>query len=160
MKCIELTKGQVAIVDDEDFEKLAQYRWYCSNHGYASRQQKNPGGKTRQKQIFMQWLILPPKEGFQIDHKNGNRLDNRRENLRYATLSEQMVNRKKFKNTKTQYKGVYLLVRNGVSKGKFIAAIRKDYKNKYLGLFPTAEEARDAYLKAAEELHGEFTRLN
>lgn len=161
MKCIQLTKGQVAIVDDEDFERLAQWRWYCSSSGYACRQVQNSGktcqGKTRQKQLPMHSSILPPTVGFRADHINGNRLDNRRSNLRYVTLSQQCINRSHFGKL-FEKKGISKHWSRGKHTGKYIARIQAEGVSKYLGLFNSVQEASDAYEKAALELHGEFRR--
>ena len=88
----------------------------------------------------------------QIDHINGNRADNRIENLREATNSQNRANSKRQKNNQSGYKGVK---RSG---DKWMARIRKNRQLIYLGLFETAASAHAAYAAAAQELHGDFAR--
>lgn len=84
MRVIELTQGRVAIVDDEDFAELAQYRWhYSSSTGYARRCVRG----TR-KVVYMHRSILMPRDGMKTDHRNGEKLDNRRINLREASAAQ------------------------------------------------------------------------
>lgn len=152
MRVIELTKGQATIVDDEDFERLAQYRWHFTSHGYARRSGWENGKKTN---ILMHRIILGDVcAGMDVDHINGNRLDNRRCNLRPATRSENCSNVKLRKTNTTGVKGV------SVRGGKFIARIGKGGKIYNLGTFASLGEATEVYNKAAEEMHGSFARLN
>ena len=87
-----------------------------------------------------------------VDHINGDKQDNRIENLRLADYSQNGGNRKASKNNLTGLKGVH------VQKTGFVAMIMKDGKNRYLGMFKSAVEAKAAYDKAAKELFGEFAR--
>src|SRR6476620_8185168 len=102
MRAIELTKGQVAIVDDEDFNELAQYRWYVDHKGYACRNVLKSGKTTGYR---MHRVIMGAKKGEQIDHINQNKLDNRRCNLRFASYAENARNRGKSKRNKSGFKG-------------------------------------------------------
>jgi hypothetical protein len=103
------------------------------------------------------WLIVhgewPSRE---LDHHNGNKSDNRIINLRISTQAQNTKNRSKGKNNTSGYKGVYY---NKINR-KWIAQITINYKVKYLGSFDTAEQAAQAYNKAALEYHGEFAKLN
>lgn len=156
MKVIELTRGQVAVVDDCDFAELGQWNWYYSQ-GYAKR--NIPDGPRKQKGIFMHVAIMSPiPKGFECDHINGQKLDNRRCNLRVGTHSQNQFNRGKYKNNTTGAKGVFC--RKKAKTPTFEAGIRINGKRKYLGCFPTLQEAKAAYDKAAIELHGAFARLN
>ena len=154
MKEIPLSKGKVAIVDDEDYEKLRVYPWYASRCSrrvwYAYRSVRE--GK-RKRTIKMHTEIMGRKL---IDHKNGNGLDNRRENLRPATPSQNGANRGKNKDSLKKYKGVFK-----VSRGpSWMAVIRTKGKGIYIGSFPNEELAAEAYDKKASEIFGEFARLN
>src|SRR5580693_5939275 len=92
MKVIELNKGQVAIVDDEDFLELAQYCWVVDSKGYARRKTL---GKRNGKVIKMHREIMKPESSkIYVDHINGNKLDNRRSNLRFASHAENAANSK------------------------------------------------------------------
>ena len=86
-KRIKLTKGMSTIVDDDDFESVNQYKWYFSSTGYAERRH----GKGK---LLLHRFIMNPKNDLQVDHINGNRLDNSRSNLRLATRTENARNRK------------------------------------------------------------------
>lgn len=142
--------GHVAIVDREDFERFGNLRWHRSCKGYAARAEKKPEGGYRT--VFMHRMILCPAEGMFVDHINGNKLDNRKANLRQASNAENCRaarNRVKHKNL---YRGVYWKQANR----KWEASVTVDGKRTYLGLFHTAEQARDARNIAAKRLHGEF----
>ena len=153
MKAIQLTRGKVAIVDDEDFEELNRYKWHCSKTGYAIRTDHR-GGKR--KDIRMHRQILSEPDGFLIDHINGDKLDNRRVNLRLCTNAENMRNGGKRSDNKSGYRGVCL---NRVT-GKWEAGLRYNGKNHYLGLFTNKHDAARMYNFWAADLFGEFARLN
>jgi len=153
MKIIELTKGAVAIVDDEDFEELNQYNWYLHSEGYAIRETQCNYKKTR---IRMHRQILNTPEGMDTDHINGNRLDNRRENLRVCTRSQNLMNKAVRVNSETGYKGVHL----HKPTGRYNAYIDVGKKRRSLGYYKTAIEAAQAYNDAIVEVQGEFARLN
>jgi hypothetical protein len=150
-KTINLTnnKGQ-AIVDDADFEWLNKYKWRLSNAGYADRNTFISG----QASISMhrQILGLEYGDGKECDHINGDRLDNRRENLRIVTRQQNSWNRIKSVGCTSQYKGVHWSARNK----KWKSAIRR----KHLGTFTDEADAARAYDAAARELFGEFAHLN
>lgn len=110
----------------------------------------------RQKRIYMHRQILNPGQGLEVDHINGNKLDNRRCNLRPATHSQNGMNRGARRGTSTGLKGVCF----SKQKGKFHAVIHAGRKKNHIGFFLTAEAAKAAYDKAAIEKHGEFARLN
>lgn len=152
MKVIELTRGQVAIVDDEDFSELAQYRWYFMTVGYAARC-LYPSKKV----VYMHRQITGAQKGEQVDHINENKLDNRRANLRIATKAENMRNRGAPTNSTTGLKGVSVQANTK----RFRCGIKlKDGTKLYLGYFKSAKDAAHAYDEAAKLHHGEFARLN
>ena len=156
MKCIELTQGRVAIVDDEDFDKLAQYRWQY-NKGYADREATIAFKVT--KHVKMHRIIMGIDDpNIHVDHINGDKLDNRRINLRLATRAQNKANSRVAKNNAIGVKGVSK--RTGPKGDAFRAHITTEGKMKSLGTFKTAEEAHAAYCKAATEAHGEFARFN
>lgn len=145
MKKIPLTQGEFALVDDDMFAYLSQWKWYLSDTGYAER--KPVSGK-----VIMHRDIMGNPKGKQIDHINGNRLDNRRENLRVCNRSQNAMNTEKRSTNKSGYKGVSL---DGKS-GKWVAHIR----NTYVGGFHDIVEAARAYDAKARELFGDFAKLN
>lgn len=150
---IPLTKGQVAIVDDADFEYLSQWNWQFT-HGYARRRVKE-SGKTRV--IYMHRVIARPLEMEEVDHVNMDGLDNRRANLRCCNRSQNNCNRKVRSDSKIGLKGVRYQ-HHPRSKKKFGASIRINGVSKYLGAYWTAEEAHAAYVAAQPPLHKEFSR--
>lgn len=153
MKVIELTKGHVAIVDDEDFQSLAQWRWHWSD-GYARRRKTIGFKKT--VVVGMHAEIMNPGEGFEADHINGSKLDNRRSNLRLSTRSQNSMNKRVMSNNKLGMKGVCF----SKHQGKFRATITKMGATRHIGWFDTSEQAKAAYDKAAIEIHQQFARLN
>jgi hypothetical protein len=101
MKYIKLTKKERAIVDDDMFEYLNQWKWYCHGNKYAARKIGKRG-----KNIYMHRLILNFPENLEVDHINRNGLDNRKENLRIVTHQQNMMNQKNRDNSKSGYKHI------------------------------------------------------
>ena len=137
------------MVDDADYTELSKYSWYVKGQGpyYAYR-------KIYYKHQSMHNLLLPPPQGFFVDHIDLNGLNNQRSNLRLATFSQQMMNRRSSGFEK--YKGI----RQQPGYNKWDARITLNKKQIYLGYFNTPEEAARAYDKAAKQIHGEFARVN
>jgi hypothetical protein len=153
MKEIRLTQGQVALVDDEDFEWLNQWKWYAHFDGqrWYARRREGSIGITMHRVI----LELQFKDGIQVDHINHNGLDNRRRNLRVCTPAQNQHNcRKLDSRCPSRHKGVTCY------KGRWMARIVKDYKTYHLGRFDTEKEAAQAYNTKALEFYGEWAYLN
>jgi len=138
MKQIKLTKGQFALVDDDMFEYLNQWKWHLSSHGYAMRR------PPRSKVIYMHRVINNTSDSELTDHVNRNKLDNRKKNLRGANRFLNGINRGKNKNNTSGYKGVSSNKRNG----KWQAFIHYSYKRYYLGDFIAIEDAVEARKQA------------
>lgn len=149
MAQILLTQGRVAIVDDDRLEELSKFTWFVTGNGYAYRKTRIGNSTTS-----MHHAVLPRIDGFDVDHINGNRLDNRKENLRYATRSQNLRNRGAAKHSKSGIKGVYF----HRATGKWRAEMKIDGKSKHLGLFETKELAHAAYQGKAVIIQGEFAR--
>lgn len=103
MREIKLTKGAVALVSDEDYERVAAYKWYLHSDGYAVRTVVVEGRKVK---VLMHRFIMEAAPGEEIDHINGNRLDNRRENLRRVNRTHNNANSRPRKGRITRYKGI------------------------------------------------------
>lgn len=166
MKQIDLRHGYFALVDDEDYNLVAELAWFplkrrTRNGGdcivYAAHNM--PRGTRRgggRKCVLMHRVILGLRsDELLVDHLNSNGLDNRRCNLRICSHTENMRNRRLHVNNSSGYKGVYAR-----DSGKWIANIHVDRKQIHLGTFDSREEAAEAYDDAARKYHGEFARLN
>lgn len=129
----------------EDYELLSQYDWAVNNKGYAVCY-------TCNMTILSHRLITNCPKGLQVDHINGNRLDNRRENLRIVTSQQNNMNRSVGRSNTSGYKGVSYKTRNK----KFAAQIKFNGKLMSLGYYHTAEEAHQVYQAKALELFGEY----
>lgn len=152
MREIALSNGRgVALVSDVDFDALSAFKWHLHSAGYAYRAQKRGGKQTN---FLMHREVLSAPKGVLVDHINGNRLDNRRENLRLATYSENGRNKPAVQGSST-LKGVSW----HTSRGKWRAVIKVNRVSRHIGYFATEAEAAAAYAAAAKELHGEFARV-
>lgn len=154
MKKIPLSKGKFAVIDDEDFDKIGSVKWHLSSNGYAvSTTHEYIDGFRKTYHPSMHSLINRTPRGKSTDHINGDKLDNRRSNLRTCTQSQNMANRGHQVNNKSGYKGVYWAA------GKWTAQIRLKGETIYLGRSSDIKEAARMYNKAAQKYHGEYARL-
>jgi hypothetical protein len=144
-------EGKFALVDDEDYEYLNQFKW--SLNRYINRGIWSNG---RSHCIHMHREILTPPKGKHTDHINRNVLDNRKENLRIATPAQNKQNSPKQKGTSSGYKGVYW----NDSRKKWVVRICCRGKHFYLGGFKSKEKAAGVYDRAALKHHKEFACLN
>jgi len=156
MKTIPLTKGYEAIVDNEDHDLVSQYTWqvwdYNHRNIYATATDRTNGKKT----IRMHRLIMNPEDGMEVDHINGNGLDNQRENLRVCSVAENRRNRRSNRNSTSRFVGVSYDKWRGERPSKWAASIG----GKRIGYFKTEKEAAQAYDRVAKEKYGEFANLN
>lgn len=148
---ISLSQGKFAIVDEDDFENLMQWKWHYTNTGYARRNDKT----NNRKAIKMHRYIMDAPEGMDVDHINGNGLDNRKSNLRIVTHQNNQFNMRSNRGS-SKYKGVSFDKQTGLWR----AYICISGKLKALGRFSCERQAGETYNKSTKELHGEFCRLN
>lgn len=120
--------GRVVIVDDEDYAFLSAWSWLCSSKGYAVRYERTPVGR---RQVRMHRVIMGLARGDvrQVDHRNGDPLDNRRSNLRVATHRQNMQNRRSARGSASAYRGVYL------DRGRWRAEVTVDGRKYRIGRF-------------------------
>lgn len=146
-------KGKFALVDDDSFELLCRYTWTCNTDGYAvgNREAKRVYGTT-----LMHRIIMSASVDSQVDHKNHNRLDNRKDNLRIATGTQNCRNSQPTHKKTSKYKGVSF----NKTSGLWRAGIKINKKPIELGKFSTQREAAIAYNQAATHYFGEFAYLN
>lgn len=148
MKTIQLTKGKEALVDDVDYQLLQYLPWHAEGikklyacHGTFGR---------------MHRFIMMADDDMEVDHIDGNSLNNQRNNLRLCTHKQNCQNKGKSKKGSSKYHGVYW---NKVNRN-WIARIKPDWKGIHIGSFKIEEDAARAYDKEAVKYFGEFANLN
>lgn len=152
MKRLALTKGKETLIDDADFTIQNRWKWSLSAYGFAARNQRI-GGKTSSRYLHRD--LLGAKTGQFVGHINGDRLDNRRKNLRFCTKSQNLMNRGKTCRNKIGFKGL-----DKTQDGFFKVRITANRKSFYLGYFRDGIAAAKAYDRAARKLHGKFAKTN
>lgn len=157
---IELSQGKRAFVDDEDRERLSRCLWHINSGGYAvrhtSRRLGKPGVVLMHREIVEYAMGEPIPEGCEVDHVDLDRLNNRRDNLRLVTRSQNQMNRRSYRGSASQYKGVSWHKKYG----KWQVRAQANGKSVFLGYFADETEAARVYDAKAQELFGEFARLN
>lgn len=148
--CIgEDKKGNKFLIDIEDYDLVSQYTWHISSDGYWQC-------VIKKKTVSMHRLILNAPKGYEVDHKNLRRYDNRKANLRICSRSENAHNKALNKNNSSGVKGVWWDKRNN----KWKAEIKINNKRYALGYFENIQEAADKYDEVAMLYFGEFARPN
>lgn len=153
-KRIRISDDSYVLVDAEDYEWLIKWRWSANGNGYAVRG-KHIGNRKYQK-IYMHREIAKAEKGEQVDHINGDKSDNRKENLRTASHADNSRNIGLRKNNTSGYKGVIF----DRGRRKWRAEIKVNYENIHLGMFDCKIEAAKKYNEAAIKYHGDFANLN
>ena len=147
MRIIQLDQG-TAYISDEDYDRLSSYRWKLMKDGDRTYAYRDDNGRL----ISMHQDVLGAKDGYVIDHRDRDGLNNVRSNLRYATRAQNRANstRPKSATASSRFKGVTLIP------ARWVARITVDGKSTKLGTFHTEEEAGEAYAAAARRLYPEF----
>ena len=153
-KQITLSQKKVALVDDEDFQNLSQWKWYASKDGNTFYAARNDRSLFSRKTIVMHRVIMSAPNELQVDHINGNGLDNRKLNLRLVTPHQNNLNKGRSKHNTSGYPGV------SWHKGerKWQAYIQVNEKPIFLGKFVLKDDAIKARQEAELIYFGEFTR--
>lgn len=154
MKKLKLSNGMYSLLDDQDYLWASEYRWMGRPYhsGWRVCREESRTGKT----IYLHREITKAPTGLEVDHVDGNGLNNTRTNLRVCTHSENGKNRRVNQNSKSGYKGVVWREHAG----KWQANITVDKKRIYLGYHDTPEQAAQAYDLASKQYHGDFAHLN
>lgn len=154
---IPLQVGRFAVVDKDDEVRLRQFKWFAMksrNVWYAYHSRLRNGQRTV---TAMHWFILGGKRlDYQVDHVNGNGLDNRKVNLRLASPLQNAQHAQCRRDNQIRYKGVSLDKRYGT----YRVRIRVNKKRLCFGSYKTAEEAARVYNRVAKQFHGQFAVLN
>jgi len=150
MKEIPTTRGKFVLVDDDDYLVLSRQKWCSDEYGYAKRRKDKYG-----RESWMHRLIMNAPAHLEVDHVDGNRLNNQKYNLRLCTHAQNSRNRRKnISHKSSAFKGVSW---NPIGE-KWCARITVSGRTIHLGYFVEEEDAAKAYIAAAREYHGEFVR--
>ena len=164
MKEIKLSNGRLVKVSDEDYDHLSQFKWHARKaHDktetlYAVRSIPHPlglkykNGKTKRKTIQMHRELMSFPENIDVDHIDGDGLNNTRENLRLATKTQNQRNRKLTKTNKYGYNGIRKIG------NKYYARLRIDGKEKCFSGYDTLEQAIEAKKLLEKQYYGDFVR--
>lgn len=165
MKKIPLTRGKVALVDDEDYERLNRHKWQAisikqkrGTAWYARRMTSLKDGPR--KAIYMHRDVLRAPDGMPVDHRDFNGLNNQKKNIRVCSYSENGRRRRKSRGTRSRYKGVAYVKRSDIPDRHWQASIRWQGTTHTLGLFAHEKDAALMYNVAAQLFFGEFAYLN
>lgn|SRR3990167_2809158 len=139
------------LLDDEDFERVKNIKWHYHHGGHSDNWYAMTSGS-----VLMHRLIMNTPKGMEVDHINGNGLDNRRENLRICTVGQNRMNRKISKNNSSGFNGVYW----EKAKNSWRVKIHANNRFIHVGNFVNLRKAAISYNEAAQRYFGEFARLN
>jgi len=154
---IALGHWRYAIVDTEDLRRLSRFRWCASNKSKKSSKPKfYAQRKDGDKIIYMHREVLSMDGSIELDHINGNTLDNRKANLRVCTSRQNSRNSRKRKGCSSRFKGVFW----SKNTGKWRASIKNSVKRIHLGYFESESQAAKAYDEKAKELFGKYAHPN
>ena len=152
MKEVMLTNGMIALVDDDDYEKVRAYKWGASTTKISRTTYARC--KVKGKTVYMHRIIITIPPGLYTDHRDLNGLNNQKDNLRVCTHRQNHQNEAIRRNKKSIYKGVHWHI------NKWQARISTVGKRISLGHYEKEADAAVAYNNAAITFFGEFARVN
>lgn len=150
---VTLPNGKITLISKEDLSIINAHSWYVSTSGYVVCY--DPSDTSGDSKLRLHRIIMKAPKGLHVDHIDGNKLNNTRNNLRLVTGQQNSFNRSAGKNNTSGYKGVSW---SKVSK-KWRAYITVNCKQIHLGLFDSKEDARAAHIEAQIKYHGEYACL-
>lgn len=148
--------GSVALIDDDDFDKVSKKKWYVTINGYP---------KNGKEKLYLHKFIIKCPKGKFVDHINHNLLDNRKCNLRITTPQQSSCNIRT-RNRTLPYRGIsysYAYNKNGqkhIRKNPYLVQLGVHPKQKFVGYFDNPLHAAMAYDIWAKEWYGEYANLN
>ena len=149
---LRLSQGRVALVDASDLPVLLWRKWNAFRAGRTWYAATNIDGHR----LYLHRFLMQPGDRMEVDHINGDGLDNRRSNLRVCTHAENLRNQRTQLGGSSRFRGVTWYTR----RQRWHAQIKVEGKHKSLGYYRAEEDAARAYDAGALRLHGEFARLN
>lgn len=160
MRTIPLSQGYEAIVDDADYPLVSQYKWSVNSNGKRNSQyayRSLPRQRRPQKHLLLHRFIMQPSEQQEIDHIDGNGLNNTRKNLRFCTRRENCWNTGKFKRKcKSSFKGVSIHKASGL----WVGYLNHMGRRAWTGYYKSEQEAARARDFVAIQLYGPFARTS
>lgn len=155
MKKIKLTQGKYTIVDNIDFEWVNSFKWYAKKQGEKSKVARNiTNKKGTQDTVLLHRIIMKCPKGMEVDHIDGDPLNNQRKNLRLCTKKQNRQNKGFSKNNQSGYKGVTL------HRNVYEVYVRKNNRHTFVGSHKNKHEAAKIYNKEAKKVFGKFSKLN
>ena len=151
---VPLTQGYEAIIDAADAEAVKAWDWYAKMNGGTTYAVRTCREGQRQRTVMLHRFLLGGQSGPHVDHRDGDGLNNRRNNLRSATCQQNQHNAKRRADNKSGVKGVTW----DCKAKKWRAGIRKNGLRLHLGFFESIVDAATAYAAASTKIHGEFGR--
>ena len=145
--CVPLTKDKYAMIDVCDYDKVKDYKWFVTAQGYAGTNINGNG-------VLLHRHIMNPNDGEQVDHINGDPIDNRSSNLRCVTPQQNSWNTRAKCTSSSGHKGVWKI------NSRWEVSMHIEGKKTYLGRFSTLEEALEVRNAAYREHHGDFARYD
>lgn len=153
MKYLKLTTGEQSLVDDDIFDFVNQWSWRKGS-GYSVQRGERINGKFRT--VYLHRVIMNAQKGLEVDHINGNVLDNRVSNLRVCTHAQNMANYRPGKSSASGFRGVH----QRKPGEKWTAHVSVQEKAVHLGNFDSPHQAAMAYDLWAKDIYGDFAKLN